>query len=134
MAGMNSQAKGAFILDSWDTEEPFDDRDGTQRARVHLTKTFSGDLIGVSDADLITVGTTAGPAAYVAIERFEGTVAGKKGGFVLQHSAGGAGGVPWLVWKIVEGTGTGELSGIRGEGEIVRADDGSHTYVLDYEL
>lgn len=131
---MNFHAKGAFTVDSWDAEEPFDDIDGTQRARLHLTKTFSGDLTGVSDADLITVGTEAGPAAYVAIERFEGTVGAKKGGFVLQHSAGGSNGVPWLVWKIVEGTGTGELTGIRGEGEIIRADDGSHSYTLDYEL
>jgi Protein of unknown function (DUF3224) len=131
---MSIQAKGAFTVDSWDAQDPFDDTDGTQRARVRITKTFSGDLAGTSDADLITVGTAAGPAAYVAIERFEGTLSNRKGGFVLQHSAGATTGESWLVWKIVEGTGTGELTGIRGEGEIIRAEDGSHSYRLDYEL
>jgi Protein of unknown function (DUF3224) len=131
---MNHHATGAFTVDSWDAEQPFDEKDGTQRTRVHLTKTFTGDLTGTSDADLITVGTAAGPAAYVAIERFEGTLGGNQGGFVLQHSAGATDGESWLVWKIVEGTGTGELTGIRGEGEIVRADDGSHSYTLDYTL
>jgi hypothetical protein len=32
------------------------------------------------------------------------------------------------------GSGTGDLAGIRGEGRIVIADDGSHTFTLEYDL
>jgi len=88
-----------------------------------LTKTFHGDLAGNSETDIITVHTEH-PAAYVGMERFEGTLHGRKGGFVLQHNAGGANGVPWMTWKIVETTGTGDLAGIRGEGQIIMGPNG----------
>jgi hypothetical protein len=70
----------------------------------------------------------------VAIEGFDGTVHGRKGTFILQHEAGGTGGVPWMTWKIVESSGTGELAGLRGEGQIFTGPDGGHSYLIDYEL
>ena len=48
--------------------------------------------------------------------------------------AGGKDGTPWMTWKIVESSGTGELTGMRGAGEIIIGEDGGHSYVLDYEL
>jgi hypothetical protein len=89
--------------------------------------------VGTSETDIITV-TTGQPAAYAGIERFSGELHGRKGGFVLQHNAGGTAGVPWLTWKIVETSGTGGLAGLRGEGQIIIGADGSHSYTLDYEL
>jgi hypothetical protein len=127
------RAEGTFDLDRFDDQPPYDDRDGVKLARAHITKTFHGDLTGTSETDIIAV-HTAHPAAYAGIERFEGMLHGRKGGFVLQHNAGGENGTPWMTWKIVDTTRTGELSGIRGEGQIVIGPDGSHSYTLDYEL
>jgi hypothetical protein len=127
-------AAGTFSLDSFDAEQPHDDRDGIALARAHISKTFSGDLAGTSETDMIAVSAAGQPAAYVAIERFEGELHGRKGGFVLQHNAAGTAGVPWLTWKIVETSGTGELAGLRGEGQIIIGPDGSHSYTLDYEI
>jgi hypothetical protein len=131
--GTMPTAEGTFDLDRFDDQPPHDDRDGVKLARAHISKTFHGDLIGTSEADIIAVHTEH-PAAYVGIERFDGTLHGRKGGFVLQHNAGGTNGVPWMTWKIVESTGTGELAGIRGEGQVVIGPDGGHSYTLDYEL
>jgi Protein of unknown function (DUF3224) len=131
---MSKRAEGTFVLDTWDAQEPYDERDGVSFTRVHVGKTFSGDLAGTSGAELITVHTEAGPAAYVGIERFQGTLDGRTCGFVLQHNAGGENGEPWLTWKIVETSGTGDLKGIRGEGQIVIGEDGGHSYTLDYHL
>jgi hypothetical protein len=39
-----------------------------------------------------------------------------------------------MTWKIVESSGTGELAGLRGEGQINIGPDGGHSYVIDYEL
>jgi hypothetical protein len=128
-----AKAEGTFNLDRFDAEDPYDDHDGVKLSRAHISKTFSGDLVGTSETDLITV-TAENPAAYVAIERFDGTVHGRKGTFILQHEAGGTGGVPWMTWKIVESSGTGELAGLRGEGQINIGPDGGHSYVIDYEL
>jgi hypothetical protein len=127
-----SKAEGTFELE-FRPDEPYDDRDGIELARVHISKTFTGDLAGVSETDIITV-TTQHPAAYAGIERFDGTLHGRQGGFVLQHNAGAAAGVPWMTWKIVESSGTGELAGIHGEGQITMGPDGEHTYVLDYQI
>lgn len=131
--GRMAKAEGTFSLDRFDAEDPYDDQDGVKIARVHISKTFTGDLVGTSETDLITV-TAENPAAYVAIERFNGTVHGRKGSFILSHEAGGKDGTPWMTWKIVESSGTGELAGMRGAGEIIIGEDGGHSYVLDYEL
>jgi Protein of unknown function (DUF3224) len=128
-----SKAEGTFDIDRFDAQDPYEDRDGVQLARAPIKKTFHGDLAGGSETDIMTV-HTENPAAYVGIERFLGTVHGRKGGFVLQHEAGGTDGVPWMTWKIVETSGTGELAGIRGEGQIIIGPGGEHSYTLDYEL
>jgi hypothetical protein len=132
MAAMTDHAEGAFTLDTWDARTPYDEREGTVLTPVHVTKTFTGGLTGTSTAELITVTNTAGPLAYVGIERFEGTLDGRKGGFMLQHTAGGRAGEQWLSWQITEGTGTGDLTGITGEGQIIIGPDGGHSYTLDY--
>ena len=118
---------------TFDAEKPHDDRDGVTLTRAHIGKTFHGDLEGASETDIIMVHTQT-PAAYAGIERFDGRVHGRRGGFVLQHNAGGTDGVPWMTWKIVETSGTGDLAGIRGEGQIVVGADGAHSYTLEYEL
>src|SRR6266550_9134669 len=87
VAGM-SRAEGTFDIDRFDTQDPHDDRDGVKLARAHISKTFHGDLVGTSETDIITV-STENPAAYVGIERVDGTLHGRKGGLVLQHEAGG---------------------------------------------
>lgn len=130
---MKQTASGTFNLDRWDEEQPHLERDGVKLTRAHIEKTFQGDLVGTSRTDITMVHTAAGPAAYVGLELVEGALHGRKGTFLLQHGAGGTGGVPWMTWKIVETSGTGELAGLRGEGKIV-AEQGRHSYTLDYEL
>lgn len=73
-------------------------------------------------------------AAYAGIERFDGALQGCAGSFVVTHNAGSADGTPWMTWKIVETSGTGEMAGIRGQGQIVIGPDGGHGYVLEYEI
>lgn len=101
--------------------------------RARITKTFTGDLVGTSVTEIQTVGTTEGPRAYVGVERVEGALHGRKGGFVLTHIAGVVDGEPWMKWQIVPTSGTGELEGITGEGQIV-SNDAAHTFTLDYDL
>ncbi|WP_326829558.1 DUF3224 domain-containing protein [Streptosporangium sp. NBC_01810] len=62
-----------------------------------------------------------------------GTAHGRKGTFVLHHTATAHAGESALSWTILPDSGTGELLGIRGGGQIVN-DDGAHSFHLDYEL
>jgi hypothetical protein len=113
--------------------ETLDDRNGVQLGLAHVSKTFAGDLVGTSETSVMTV-MTPQPAAYVGIERFDGSLHGRNGTFVLQHNAGVVAGEQWMTWKIVETSGTGELAGIRGEGQIIIDPDGSHSYELEYDI
>ncbi len=127
------RAGGTFTIDSWDSQ-PYDEAEGATLSRVHLTKTFDGDLLGTSTTDIITaVAQVEGSAAYAGFERFTGSVHGRKGTFVLHHTATADAGGSSLSWTILPDSGTGELSGIRGGGQIVN-NDGAHSFWLDYEL
>ncbi|GGL11286.1 hypothetical protein Sme01_42240 [Sphaerisporangium melleum] len=126
-------ANGTFDITGWEPET-YDEREGATLSRVHVTKTFHGDLEGTSTTDILTAMTQVeGSAAYVGLERFTGSLHGRKGTLVLQHSATGSRGEQTLSWTIVPDSGTGELLEVRGGGRIT-AENGTHTYTLDYDL
>ncbi|MCT9933073.1 DUF3224 domain-containing protein [Planotetraspora sp. A-T 1434] len=130
---MTNHATGTFDITGWN-ELATEEREGATVGRILITKAFHGDLEATSTTEILTVATAAGPVAYVGIEHLDGTLGGRKGTFVLQHSAGSDDGAQWMRWQIVPTSGTGELSGLRGEGRIERREDGSHVFTLDYEL
>ena len=125
-------ASAAFTNDRYD-EEPYGDADGVEVSRVHISRTFSGDLEGESVAELLIAKSEAG-GGYVGHDRVTGTLRGKTGGFVFQHTGlMGPDGVT-NTGTIVPGTGTGELAGMTGEGTMLADEEGNHTLTLVYEL
>lgn len=105
-----------------------------QMGRLSINKTFSGDLQATSQGEMLSAGTAVkGSAGYVAMECVTGTLRGKSGSFVLQHSGTMNRGVPQLTVSVVPDSGTGELTGISGTLSIQIA-DGKHSYTMDYEI
>lgn len=100
--------------------------------RMNLSKTFHGGLQGVGTGEMLAV-REGRSGAYVAIERFTGTLDGLSGGFSLVHRGIMDDGAQELTITIVPGSGSGALTGIGG---VFRLDivDGEHRYVLDYSL
>ncbi|MGW6916499.1 DUF3224 domain-containing protein [Kitasatospora sp. NPDC054939] len=130
---MGAQVGGSFDVTSWEPQET-DERAGATLGRVLLAKTFRGALAGSSTVQMLSVMDAAGePAAYVAVEHFTGELDGRKGSFVLQHSAPGSHGERLSV-RVVPGTGTGELAGLTGTLDITQDDAGNHAYALEYDL
>ena len=129
---MKSSATATFTVDSFDAVGEPDGAEGeTVISSVLLTKVFTGDVEATSTVRM----TAAQPAveesaAYVALERITGSVHGRKGSFVLLHAATHAD----ARWQIVADSGTGELTGLSGTAVLVRHEDGSHTFTLDYEI
>ncbi len=69
------------------------------------------------------------------MESFEGTVNGRGGTFNFVHSAATTGSDRTNeVFRIVDGSGTGDLAGISGSGGIEIDPDGTHRIRLDYRL
>lgn len=121
-------ATATFELDHWDPQVQ-DEAGGTEFARVAIAKTFTGAVEGTSTVEMLTA-SNAASRAYVAFERLSVSVDGRKGSFVLRHTAGDDG----LALMILTGSGTGELTGISGSAAIAVDDAGGHRFTLDYEL
>ena len=127
------QAKGSFEVTV--TPQVTQAGDGTQGIdRMRLVKRFRGSLQAASAGEMLALGDGRRFGAYVAIERIEGELDGRKGGFALVHHARMNDGVPehWSV-TVVPGSGSGELAALSGEMHIDIA-DGEHRYVFDYVL
>jgi Protein of unknown function (DUF3224) len=103
--------------------------------RLTIDKRFHGDLEGISKGEMLATQTEVpGSAGYVAMERVTGSLKGRQGSFVLQHSATMSRGAPTSSITVVPDSGTGELKGITGTMTITVAGDGGHTYEFDYKI
>ncbi len=102
--------------------------------RMLLTKKFTGDLAASARGQMLSAGTsTKGSAGYVAIDHVTGTLDGRSGSFLLQHSGSMQRGVPTLSIKVIPDSGTEELAGIAGTLSI-NVVDGKHFYDFLYSF
>jgi Protein of unknown function (DUF3224) len=126
-------ANGTFTVQM----KPQDDTssaNGVNLGRMSLDKIFEGDLVGSGQGQMLTAMTAVkGSAGYVAIERVSGTLHGKAGSFVMQHSGTMDKGAQQLSITLVPDSGTGELAGIQGVFRL-RMEGGQHHYELAYTL
>jgi hypothetical protein len=130
---MNSNANGKFDVRIETGSDP-DAADGTALGRSALDKTYSGDLVARAQGQMLTaITTTRGSAVYVAIERIDGVLHGRRGTFCLAHYGRMARGAQHQCIEIVPDSGTGELAGISGT-LTIRIAEGAHHYELDYTL
>jgi len=98
-------------------------------ARMTLDKHYHGDLEATGQGQMLTAGTAVkGSGAYVAIEKVTGTLKGRTGSFVLQHTGTMTQNVPQLTITVVPDSGTGQLAGITGKMTITIAAGGKHSY------
>lgn len=102
--------------------------------RVDIDKTFEGGLAGTSVVEMIASNAGDQPAGgYVALERFTGTLDGKAGSFVMQHSGTMSPGAMHIDVQVTPGSGTGALAGLSGS-LTIRQEGTKHFYDLTYRL
>jgi hypothetical protein len=102
--------------------------------RMSIDKRFHGELEATSQGEMLSwrdAAMTSG--GYVALELVRGTLAGREGSFVLQHSSTMTRGAPEQSIIVVPDSGTEELIGLAGRMTIVIA-DGRHSYHFEYTL
>ncbi len=123
-------AAGSFEV----TLSPQPPDDDAVPSRLTLDKVFHGDLEATSKGRMLAFRSSVkGSAGYVAMEQVVGTLHGRQGTFVLQHSGTMTRGNGQLVITIVPDSGTGELSNLSGTMRI-DVDGGKHAYVLEYTI
>ena len=129
---MTSIARGVFEV-RLHPLEPYSTGD-SKLGRMSLDKQFHGDLEGISKGEMLSARTDVKESAgYVAIERITGTLGGKRGSFVLQHSATMSRGQPSMSIAVVPDSGTGALAGLTGT-MTIEQHEGRHSYELSYDL
>ena len=129
---MTRHASGAFEVKL--TPQVPENAADAALGRMTLDKQFHGDLEGTSKGQMLTGMTDVkGSAGYVAIERVTGTLHGKSGAFILQHSGTMTRGAQQLAITVVPDSGTGQLIGLTGKMAILIT-DGKHSYDFEYTL
>ena len=130
---MATRIRGTFevklaALPTHDTSE------GSPLGRRSIDKRFHGDLDATSVGEMLSAMTAVkGSAGYVALERVTGTLGGRTGTFVLQHSGTMTRGVPGLVVTVVPDSGTDGLTGLTGT-MAIEITGGQHFYEFEYAL
>ena len=131
---MTKHAKGAFDVKVTPQKPDSKEAETSKLGRMSLDKQFHGDLEATSTGEMLAAMTEIkGSAGYVAMERVNGTLQGKSGTFVLQHSATMTRGVPQMSVMVVPDSATGDLAGLTGT-MTIKIEEGKHFYEFDYTL
>ncbi len=95
---------------------PYDQTANPALPEVRLSETFTGDINGESPVRALQVLRDDRSASLVSVPRFRGELDGGESTFVLQGQEIVENGKIKAKWFVVPGSGTGDLSGLRGEG------------------
>jgi Protein of unknown function (DUF3224) len=131
---MKKIANARFTINAWD-EKPYDEEPGRPKlTKASVTKSFSGDLEAEGLVEYLMMYRADGSATFVGLERVIGRLDGKSGTFILQRKGVFEDGQAKESYVVVPRSGTGELSGLRGEGTSAVGHGAEHPFTLSYEL
>jgi hypothetical protein len=129
-----ARAAGSFTVSAWD-ENTYEELDGGGKlTKAHVTFGFDGDLEGDGGWEAVMCYGADGTASFTGFQRTVGKLGGRPGSFVLRADGSFEGGAARTTWEVVDGSATGELTGLRGTGEAVSTGGSGGTYSFDYAL
>jgi hypothetical protein len=111
---------------------PYDQTASPALLEVRLSETFAGDIDGESPVRALEIRRDDRSASLVSMQRFRGKLGGRAGTFVLQGQEIVENGKITAKWFVVPGSGTGDLSGLRGEGGFAGQFGKGSDATLDY--
>jgi hypothetical protein len=127
---MTSEVRASFEIKGWD-ERPFDEGVGVAKlTKASVAKEYGGDVEGSSATEWLMAYNPDESADFVGIERITGTIGGRRGSLVLQHVGRFADGAARASLTVVSGT--DELEGATGRGELVADPGGRITLSVDW--
>jgi hypothetical protein len=129
-----NHAHGTFEVKMTPRKPDNKEAESANLGRMSIDKKFSGDLDAISQGEMLSAMTEVkGSAGYVAMERVSGTLQGRSGSFVLQHTGTMTRGTPALTATVVPDSGTAQLAGLAGA-MTIKIEAGKHFYEFDYTL
>jgi Protein of unknown function (DUF3224) len=132
---MATHASSTFKIEGWDEATRSEHGEGGKLTQASVKQSFSGDIEGEGNVEWLMCYRPDETAEFVGLQRIEGRLGDRSGSFVLLQSAGTFDGTEARGrLAVVPGSGTGDLRGLRGEGEFSAPRGGEASITLDYEL
>jgi Protein of unknown function (DUF3224) len=129
-----TQARGSFEITSWNEDAYEEPEGGGKLTRASVEQAFSGDIVGDGAVQWLMFYRIDSTAHFVGLQRVTGSIGGRNGTFVLETSGEFDGTEAEGEWTVVEGSGIGGLSGLRGTGGFRAPHGSTATFELGYEL
>jgi hypothetical protein len=125
---------GEFTVTAWD-EEAYTEREGARKlTRASVTQDLRGDVAGKGQVEWLMSYAEDGTAHFVGLQVFEGVIDGRQGTAVLETIGEFDGKEASWNAKVVDGSGTGDWSRMRGEGKFRAPHGNKATFTLDCSL
>jgi hypothetical protein len=126
-------AEATFTIQGWD-EQPLVEREGSRLTQAAVQQQITGDIEGSSDVRWLMAYTADDRAEFVGVQVVQGSLAGRAGAFVLRSVGTFDGKQAVGDLTVVDGSGSGDLSGITGSGRFVAPMGDTATVTLSYDL
>jgi hypothetical protein len=132
---MTIKATATFKIQGWD-ESPYTEIDSSRKlTRASVKQAFSGDIEGEGAVEWLMCYRPDDTADFVGLQRIVGRLGDRSGSFVMLQSDGTFDGKEARgKLTVVPGSGTEELSDLRGEGTFSAPREGEPSVTLAYEL
>jgi hypothetical protein len=131
---MREHAAVTFTIKAWN-EAAYNEMPGAPKlTRTSVTKAYQGDLTGEGKLEYLMMYRDDGSATIIGLERVVGTIGGRSGSFVLQHSGTFERGIATVKLSVVPGSGTDRLRGLKGEGQFAVGHEPPYKMALDYDF
>jgi Protein of unknown function (DUF3224) len=132
---MTERAEATFRVTSWD-EDTYAELDGKEKlTKASMEFGYTGDLEATGKSETLMFYREDGTAAYTGLERIVGRMGDRSGSFVLRANGSFDSGAARTSFQVVDGSGSGELRGLRGTGSAVAASgQPGGTFTLDYDI
>ena len=122
--------KNTFTIASWDETTYLELENDAKYANAKLLKQYSGELKGQGQLEYLMAYSTATSAYFTGLEHFTGTLGEKRGTLTIAHEGVFKGGQVSSSFRIIDGSQTGELAGVTGEGHY----NAGHSMTVDFNF
>jgi hypothetical protein len=129
-----SRATGRFTVTGGSEETSHEAPGEVKLTRVGGTQHFGGGIVGDGSVDWVFCYRPDRSARFLGLQRIEGTIEGRAGSLVMESTGNHDGTRSNGRWRVIPGSGTGELAGITGEGSFNAPGGPEVEYELDYQL
>ena len=132
---MSAHASANFKVESWNEETTVEGESGAGKlSSARVEQSLSGEIEGAGLAQWLMCYRADKTADFVGLQRVEGRIGERSGSVVLRSTGSFDGSEAKGPLTIVVGSGTGELEGIAGDGELRAPMGGEPSVSLSYSF